>query len=1000
MPPLSVRHSPTRRAKPDYREWEPHAYQQRAVEHLCGSGAAALFLDPGLGKEMPLPTRVYTPSGWRRIGDLATGDYVYGADGRPTMVEGVFPQGLKRVYRVSFGDGTSTLCGLEHLWTVAATNWSAQRPLSNARAWQTLTTRQIMERGVLRPKADGRRGAYWRIPIAAPVQHPHVNLPIEPHLFGAWLSNGYKNQLTVCLLDADLEERARNALGADRRSKRVAPGCWQIGASVEWGRRASALVGGELSKGKFIPEQYMRASVDQRVELLRGLMDTDGSAQNNRITFHTCSERLGKDVAELVRSLGGVAVERRYARSIEGKPVEWQINVKTTFCPFHTARKAAQWWPHKLARIITDITVMDEVVEQVCILVRNPLHLYLANDFIVTHNTSIVLESFRRLKERGIAKRMLVVAPLRVCQSVWRQEGVKWTQFRDLRFSLLHGAKKRARLADDADIWLINPEGVAWLAKLYMGRPLPFDTVVIDELTKFKNARAERHKALRPRISQAARRWGLTGTPAPNGYMDLFGQFLILDDGAALGKYITHYRDTYFSLGYDGFTYNLAPGAGQRVEERVRPYVLRMSADDYLEMPPLIDDVRLLGIEPGPRKVYEQMKQDMITELPEGVVTGANAAAVYSKLAQMANGAVYTGPDKAVALIHDTKLEALEELIEELAGQPLLLAYEFRHDLERLRKHFGAETPYIGSGVGEADATRIMAAWNRNEIPLLLAHPASTGHGLNLQEGAAAHICWFSPTWDFELYDQFIRRVRRQGNDAQRIFNHLLVARGTVDELKLEALKVKDTTQGRLLNALNAEILRDADNPATVSAVAPYEENEMVTKLPRQGGETSAPITPRGWAKAVIVQDPDDVEEEAPTQRERIASKLRGDPEMTPNKSPARGAFSAAIQKQRQTMAEPTDEVEEEPPFDKPTRVEREDPEPTPEPDPAPKKRRRSREEMEAARQEPATANAPTQSSDQWLRVKLLEMALAFAPDADEESILAIASQFRDFVEG
>lgn len=255
--------------------------------------------------------------------------------------------------------------------------------------------------------------------------------------------------------------------------------------------------------------------------------------------------------------------------------------------------------------------------------------------------TGIVLEAFRRLKESCIAKRMLVVAPLRVCQTVWRQEGQKWTEFRDLRFSLLHGPKKAERLKDDADVWLINPEGVDWLCQQFEGKALPWDTVVIDELTKFKNPQAKRSKALRRRIERAQRKWGLTGTPAPNGLMDLFGQFLVLDNGAALGKYITHFRDQYFQVDFDGYSYNLMPGAEKRIEDRIRPYVLRMSAEEYLELPPIVDDVRELQLSPEARKLYEQIKKDMIAQLPEGTVTGANAAAIYSKLKQCANGAVY-----------------------------------------------------------------------------------------------------------------------------------------------------------------------------------------------------------------------------------------------------------------------------------------------------------------------------------------------------------------------
>lgn len=258
--------------------------------------------------------------------------------------------------------------------------------------------------------------------------------------------------------------------------------------------------------------------------------------------------------------------------------------------------------------------------------------------------TAIVLEAFRQLKEQGMVRRMLVVAPLRVCQLVWQQEGRKWTQFRDLTFSLLHGGSgvKDQRLLEQTDIHLINPEGIAWLVERHYGQPtLPYDIVCIDELTKFKNAQAKRSKQLRKKLSAVRYRWGLTGSPAPNGYMDLFGQMLILDDGMSLGRFITYFRDQFFKKGYTGFDYTLQPDGAQRIEARIAPYVLRMSAEDYGSLPPLVENIISIELDPTARKQYEEMKKEMILSLPEGNVTAANSAAVYTKLAQMANGAVY-----------------------------------------------------------------------------------------------------------------------------------------------------------------------------------------------------------------------------------------------------------------------------------------------------------------------------------------------------------------------
>lgn len=463
--------------------------------------------------------------------------------------------------------------------------------------------------------------------------------------------------------------------------------------------------------------------------------------------------------------------------------------------------------------------------------------------------TAISLAAYKILKDGGRARKMLVVAPLRVCQLVWRQEAEKWTEFKDFRFSLLHGDKKRERLREDADIYLINPEGCQWLADQFFGRALPFDIVTIDQTIRFKNSQGKRFKALRPKLKTVRHRWGLEGALAPNGYEDLFGQMLILDDGASLGKFITRYRDMYFQPGFDGFSYTLQPGAAARIEARILPYVFRLA---YTDLPPAQDEPVFVELPPKERKLYEKMKRDAIVELGIETVTAANSAAVYGKLKQLANGAVYNGKGKEWVHVHDCKLEALEELIDELHGAPLLIGYEFRHDLERLLKKWPDMRTF--DGLNEREAIELQRAWNSNEVPYCAAHPASIGHGLNLQQGAACHICWFSPTIDLNMYEEFIGRLRRRGNTAQRVTNHLLIAKDTVDEtVTLPALRDKALTQDGLHRRL-AEAL----------GIAP-KENDMVSKLSRQSavnpaGTVSRPapedravapagrITPAAWA--------------------------------------------------------------------------------------------------------------------------------------------------------
>lgn len=551
-----------------------------------------------------------------------------------------------------------------------------------------------------------------------------------------------------------------------------------------------------------------------------------------------------------------------------------------------------------------------------------------AVDHLVTHRsaglplkpggrkTSITLRAFDLLRSHGQVRTMLVIAPLRVCRQVWRQEGAKWTEFRHLTFALLHGSKKDAALRSGADVYLINPEGVKWLCKQYPGRQLPFDIVTIDELTKFKNHQSDRSKVLRPRIERIMWKWGLTGSLAPNGYLDLFGQQLMLDNGAALGKYITHYRDSYFTCGFDGFTYDLMPGAPARITAKLAPYWFAIAESEYSQLPPLVDNPIMLELAPPERKLYNDMKRSLLAELPEGTVTAANQAACYSKLSQMANGAVYIDlpGGRVTSHIHDIKLEAIEELLEELNGEPLLVGYEFNSDLDRLRERFGVVDPvtgkkvipYLGKGTTAAQEDSWIRAWNRGELPLLCAHPASAGHGLNMQEGSAYNVAWFGITWDFELYDQFIRRIMRSGTKAAQIFNHLLIVRGTIDELKLEALRGKDMTQTGLLRALNNAISREQAETQGAGDTGPNDDRRlptMVARLSTQAGPATAapvhhapaaapaaqeqPVRPAGWGKPPADGAGAPVHTD---QRERIQDQIAPAPAEA-----ARAAFSAPV---------------------------------------------------------------------------------------------------------
>lgn len=423
--------------------------------------------------------------------------------------------------------------------------------------------------------------------------------------------------------------------------------------------------------------------------------------------------------------------------------------------------------------------------------------------------TSITLGAVLLLKRMGVLDKVLVIAPLRVCHSVWPREQEKWKDFADLKVVVLHGPDKDARLKEKADIHCINPEGLPWAEQAGLFKQ-GFDTLVVDESSKFKHTNTQRYRILKPHLKKFRRRWILTGTPAPNGLLDLFGQCYLMDLGNALGPYITRYRNDYFdSTGYGGYTWIPKDGAAERIYERLKPSVLRLAASDYLQLPERIDNIIQVELPPDARKVYNQMERVMLAELTNGdVVTASGAAAASMKCRQLANGGLYrqlqvtpANNEDRWSNTHSAKTDAVLDLVEELNGSPLLIAYDFEHDKERLLSALGRETPWIGGGTSPKASAAIERAWNAGEIPVLLGHPQAMGHGLNLQ-GACGHVLWHSLTWDLELYQQFTQRVLRQGNEKKRVIVHHLVAKDTVDEVILKTLRAKDRTQGSLLQAL------------------------------------------------------------------------------------------------------------------------------------------------------------------------------------------------------
>ena len=397
------------------------------------------------------------------------------------------------------------------------------------------------------------------------------------------------------------------------------------------------------------------------------------------------------------------------------------------------------------------------------------------------------------------AKRVLVIAPLRVGLTSWPAEIAKWDHLKNLRYSVAIGstAKRIAALNDKtAQIVIINRENVDWLIKY---NRFDFDMVVIDELSSFKSHKSKRFKALMSKRPLVKRIVGLTGTPSSNGLMDLWAEFKLLDMGKRLGRFIGNYREWYFRPdkmnGPIVYSYKPLPFAEKEIYEKISDITISMSALDHLKMPEFIVNEVEVEMNPNEQRKYDGLKQEMMMEIPDGVITAANAASLTNKLSQMANGRIYD-EDKNIIHIHDRKLDALEDIIESANGQPVLVAYWFKHDLDAIKERFK---------VREIKTSADIVDWNDKKIPVAVIHPASAGHGLNLQSGGNI-LVWYGLTWSLELYQQTNARLWRQGQTFGTVVIKHIVCKDTVDGNILKALKAKNTTQSALIDAVKAVV--------------------------------------------------------------------------------------------------------------------------------------------------------------------------------------------------
>lgn len=435
-----------------------------------------------------------------------------------------------------------------------------------------------------------------------------------------------------------------------------------------------------------------------------------------------------------------------------------------------------------------------------------------ATEFILSHPVAAVLLEmglgksvitltalFDLCLDSFLIRKVLVIAPLRVARDTWPSEIRKWDHLESLTYSVAVGSEleRKTALMRKADIYIINRENVDWLVNK-SGLPFDFDMIVVDELSSFKSWQAKRFKSLlkvRPYVKRIV---GLTGTPSSNGLMDLWAQFRLLDLGKRLGRYVTHYRNAYFTPdkrnGEVIFSYKPLPGAEEQIYERISDITISMKSCDYLTLPECVFNEVPVFMDEKEMDVYDTFREDMVAEIKDKEIDAANAAVLSGKLLQMANGAVYD-EDKNVHLIHDRKLDALEDLIEGANGKPVLIAYWYQHDADRIKARFP---------VREIKTSKDIDDWNAGKISAAIIHPASAGHGLNLQTGGSTLI-WFGLTWSLELYQQTNARLHRQGQKDTVVIHHI-IAKGTIDEDVMKALWKKERTQNALIDAVKANL--------------------------------------------------------------------------------------------------------------------------------------------------------------------------------------------------
>lgn len=804
-----------------------HDYQKYAKNFIMTHPYCGLFLEMGMGKAIDDNTIIPTPNGERRLGDIVVGDMLYARDGKPTRVLAVFHHHNRDAFKVTLKDGRSFVCCDEHMipyqtYAKAATIKAA--PLHDLMSDYRQTTSQ----GYTRYK--------YRIPMNAPVSMPSVSHVISPYALGVLIGNGClcDSVLTISSIDRDVIERTAQELRIQHWYKSKANNhnwIFTKDANADKVRDELRRLGLKNMKSidKFIPEEYMHDSIENRRSLLIGLMDTDGhihvSHKNSKTAnyaiqyaYSTMSMRLAKNVQTLAWSLGYGATIRPYYQDGTLHDIVVSIKCHDILMTCERKCKGIDFKFNTIADKQTPIVNITPVpqCDMTCFTVDSEDHTYLINDYIVTHNTMTTLASLYDLNPKG---HVLVIAPKNIARSTWIDEIEKWHM--PLRTKSLivkpngkeFSKKERHEVykqvfSDPPTVYFINREKIADLVENMpvINRMIqwPFPNIIIDESQSFKSYSSKRFKMLKKIRPAVERMVLLTGTPTPNGIEDLWSQIYLLDQGQRLGTSITRFRETYLTptIYVQGRPVNWQPkwGAKEEIYRRISDIVISME-NTKLQLPELTMNDIYVHMDESEMKLYSRMKKDQVLTFDDaGDITAVNAAVLAAKLSQMASGALYTDDKHNFKVIHKKKLEQVAYILRNL-DSPAIIAYHFQSDLIMLEDYLTKQ----GFDIRRFDGSpEMIHSWNRGEIPVMLLQPASAGHGLNLQQGGHTLI-WYTVPWSLEEYLQCNARLYRQGQKEHTVIHHIL-CEGTIDRQIRRTLEKKDASQEALMEAVRAQI--------------------------------------------------------------------------------------------------------------------------------------------------------------------------------------------------